>query len=874
MRTTLLTAGAQLGPYRIEGPLGAGGMGEVYRATDTRLHREVAIKVSAERFGERFEREARAIASLNHPNICQLYDVGPNYLVMELVEGESPKGPLPIETALNYARQIADALEAAHEKGIIHRDLKPANLKITPGGVIKVLDFGLAKTFTGPSQVQQGSIPPTENMTLTEAGMILGTAAYMSPEQAQGKPVDKRADIWAFGVVLHEMLTGQRLFQCDTLSGTLVAVLTKEPAWDRIPAKAQSLLRSCLEKDPKRRLRDIADAWRLLEEEKTEKAPNAAPRTRALWIVAGALAVALAITVALWAPWRRLPPGADPVRFQMQLNVLGQLGRVTVSPDGRQLAFAAPGSDGVNRIWVRAMDSVDARALPGAETGSDNGLVIWSPDSRFIAFGGGGKLKKIALSGGLAQTLCDLRGAMMEGSWSRGGVIVLGSLTGGLMRVSEVGGALTPLTALDKSRDETYHMIPSFLPDGRHFLYLRVSKTAPEKNGIYAGSLDAKPEEQDSRQLLATTIGAAYAPSPGPGSESGQLLFMREGKLMAQPFNPQRLELTGVPAPVAERVNTYIDLGLFSTSIGVLVYRTVDENLQLTWLDRGGKVLDRVGESGHYTSVALSPDGTRVMVSRVSPETSVKNDLWMLDFSPPRTTRFTFSAYSNYPVWSPDGSHIVFHAASPDGAVDLYRKPASGATEQELLLHSTNGELAPTSWSHDGRYLLFAVRNPRTKLDLGVLSLEAQSKPVPFLQTGANEREGHFSPDEHWVAYTSDESGRDEVYLRTFPGASKRVMVSIAGGASPRWRADGKELLYLAADGKLMSVEVTPGRESQPGTPKPLFQAPRIFEASCSCMPDWDVTADGKRFLFAMPTEQSTQATFNVVLNWQAGLKK
>ncbi len=859
------SAGDKLGPYEIVSPIGKGGMGEVYRATDTRLDRDVAIKTSRQQFNERFEREARAIAALNHPNICQIYDVGPNYLVMELVEGESPKGPLPIETALNYARQIAEALEAAHEKGIIHRDLKPANLKITPGGIVKVLDFGLAKTFAGASD-------STADKSLTEAGMILGTASYMSPEQAEGRPVDKRADIWALGVVLHEMLTGQRLFQCDTVSATLVAVLTKEPTWDRIPAKAQRLLRSCLEKDPKRRLRDVADAWRLLEEEKSENAPSAAPRIRMSWVMAGALALIVALAVALWAPWRTAPPAAETVRFQLPLDVLGQT--VTVSSDGRQLAFAAPGSDGVSRIWVRAMDSADAHALPGAEVGPDNGVIVWSPDSRFIAFDGGGQLKKIALSGGLAQTLCDLHGITVGGSWNRDGVIIFGRTTGGLMRVSALGGTPSPVTALDKSRDETYHMIPSFLPDGRHFLYLRVSTAVPENNGIYVGSLDAKPEEQDSSQLLATTIGAAYVPSPLSGPESGQLLYLREGKLMAQPFNARRLKLTGVPVLVAERVNTYIDLGLFSASTGVLIYRTVEENLQLTWRDQGGKILGRVGEAGHYTSVALSPVGAQVMVSRVSPETSVKDHLWMLDFSPPRTTRFTLTPYSNYPIWSPDGSYIVFSAASADGAIDLYRKQASGANEAELLLHSPNGELTPTSWSRDGHYLLYTVRNPRTQLDLGWLSLEPGSKPVPFLQTGANEREGHFSPDGHWVAYTSDESGRDEVYLRTFPGAGERVTVSIAGGASPRWRADGKELFYLAADGNLMSVDVTPGRESQRVTPKPLFQAPRVFEASCSCLPDWDVTADGKRFLFAMPAEQSTRATFNVVLNWMATLKK
>jgi eukaryotic-like serine/threonine-protein kinase len=861
-----LPPGTRLGPYEILGPLGAGGMGEVYRATDTRLHREVAIKVSPEHFSERFEREARAIAALNHPNICHLYDVGTNYLVMELVAGESPQGPLPIETALNYARQIADALEAAHEKGIIHRDLKPDNLKINPDGVVKVLDFGLAKTFTEASETEQGTIAPTQSKSITGAGTVLGTSGYMSPEQAQGKISDRRADIWAFGVVLHEMLTGQRLFHGETISGTLVAVMTKEPEWDRIPAKVQRLLRSCLEKDPKRRLRDIADAWKLLDEE-----PGAAvPRARRSWFAGVSLALAAAVGVALWAPWRRPMPSSDPIRFQIPLNVTGEDGSLKVSPDGRYLAFAAVASDGVTRIWVRAMDSVDARPLPAAETDPVVGAIIWSPDSRFIAFDSGGKLKKIDLSGGLAQTLCELPGPAIGGAWSREGVIVLGSLTGGLARVSALGGALIPLTKLDTSRNEAYHVLPFFLPDGRHFLYLRVSKTAPEKTGLYVGSLDVQPGDQGVKQVLATTTGAAYAASRG--ARFGYLLFQQDGKLMAQQFDAERLELLGVPVPLADRIGSYIDVAEFSASPSVLVYRAGDENLQLTWFDRDGKDLGRVGPAARYASLALSPDQKRVIVSRVNPQTSVKNELLLMDLSPERTTRFTSNAYSNFPVWSTDGSRVAFHTSTPGAPTDLYQKLASGAKEQELLVHS-NEDKQPTSWSQDGRSLLYVSHNPVTKADLWTVSTERDSKPLPFLRTESSEHDGQFSPSGHWVAYTSDESGRDEVYLRTFPDGADKVPVSTAGGGSPRWRGDGKELFYLASDGKLMAVDILPGHESQPGTPKALFQASRVFDASCSCMPDWSVTADGKRFLFAVPTEQSPQAPFTVVLNWMAGLR-
>ena len=868
---TKLTAGVMLGPYRVESKLGQGGMGEVWKAHDTRLGRSVAIKVSAAQFSERFNREARAVAALNHPNICTLYDVGPNYLVMELVEGHVPKGPLPLEKALHYARQIADALQAAHEKGIIHRDLKPANLKITPDGTVKVLDFGLAKTIHATS-------PPTEEdatqtAALTAAGAILGTAPYMSPEQAEGKPSDKRADIWAFGVVFHELLTGQRLFPGQTASETLVAVLTKTPEYDRIPTKVQRLLRSCLEKDPKRRLHDIADAGPLLDDDAPVPVPTG--RNRTPWMVAGALAAGMAATLAVawWAPWRTLPPAPKPVRFQVSLNVGRLNGMANVSPDGLHLAFAAAGGDGVNHIWIRDLDAVEAHELTGADSGQQpTAALIWSPDSRFIAFDSGGKLKKIAIAGGLAQTLCNLPSpVMVGGSWGRDGVITFGNINGyGIMRVSEAGGTASAVTVPDESRGEAYHVEPTFLPDGRHFLYLRTFKGAPEKNAAYVGSLDVQPGQQDSKPLLATTIGPTYVQPEGTGT--GQLLFLREGTLMAQPFNAKRLELTGVPEPVAGGVFSFMDKGMFSASPGVLAYRNAIGDSQLTWRDRGGRVAGTVGEAGRLQSLALSPDGRRVAVARANAQTSAKVEIQMLDLTPARATRFTSAAYANLPVWSPDGNRIIFHSQALNGGVEMYQKPATGSSDQARLLPST-GEPAsalswarPTSFSPDGRYLLYESSSPNKQWDLWSVSLDPPSKPVPFLQTGGNDQDGQFSPQGRWVAYTSDESGREEVYLRTFPEAGESIPVSSTGGHSPRWRADGKELFYLAADGKLMSVEITPGRESHPGTPKALFQANAV-------LPSWSVSADGQRFLFAIPTQQNTQPVFTVVLSWMAALK-
>ena len=886
-------SGTKLGPYEILAPLGAGGMGEVYRARDSKLNRDVALKIlpamftdDAERMS-RFRREAQVLASLNHPNIGSIYGLEEwnnlRVLVLELVEGPTladriTEGAIPLEEALAIAQQIAEAVAYAHEKGVTHRDLKPANIKITPEGNVKVLDFGLAKVLEGPKNLDSDlSQSPTGGNPTTLEGVILGTAAYMSPEQAKGKPVDKRADIWAFGVVLYELLTGVHLFQRDTMSDTLAAVLKEEPDWNRIPTKVCPLLRHCLEKDPKRRLRDIGDMHLLLE---TASVPA---ETRRPWLAWGAVAVFLVAFAALSVVhFREKPLVSAPIQFQVFASEsLLQGLSFAVSPDGRHLAFSAVGSDGVARLWIRDLDSLEIRALPNSYAANlriTPSVVVppffWSPDSRFIGFQSGGKLAKIEISGGPAQTLCDVQGTVVGGSWNRNGVIVFADSVRGLTQVSAAGGVASPLTTIDPSRKEIVHVLPSFLPDGRHFLYLRAS-SIPENSGVYLGSLNTKPEEQDSRRLLATTSGPVFVPSSN--SDSGQVLFLRQGTLMAQPFDARRLEPSGEAVPVAEKVGSFLDYGFFSASSnGVLVYRSgAGLDYQLTWLDRQGRVLAKVAEPGRYNSLALSPDGTRVAVSRTNPENTPNWDVWLLDVGRNTSTRLTYEQVrATFPVWSADGSTVFFDSIR-GSEVNLYLKLASGAGDERLLLKSDPGYKYATSSSRDGRFLLYTAENPQTKTDLWVLPLQGDRKPTPLLRTEFNERSGQFSPDGHWIAYTSDESGSDEIYVREFSSGSAqgsgdaagKWLISKGGGTDPRWRGDGRELFYVASDGKLMSVDIDTKPVFAAGTSRPLFQLPPGVSGV-------DVTADGSRFLIGVPVAQSASVPFTVVLNWATTLKK
>ena len=885
-------SGTKFGAYEILAPLGAGGMGEVYRARDTNLNRAVALKIlpalfthDAERIA-RFRREAQVLASLNHPNIGSIYGLEESNnlwaLVLELVEGPTladriKGGAVPLEEALAIAQQIAEAVAYAHEKGVTHRDLKPANIKITPEGTVKVLDFGLAKVLEEPKQLDfDPSYSPTCSNPTTVEGMILGTAAYMSPEQAKGKPVDKRADIWAFGVVLYELLTGGHLFQRETVTDTLAAVLKDEPDWNRIPVKVRPLLQHCLERDPKRRLRDVGDMHLLLE---VASVPLKIHRPWLAW--SAATVFFMAVGALSLIHFREKPFVPPPVQFQISPpGNLPQGDAFAVSPDGRHLAFAATGSDGVARLWIRDLQSLEVRALSDSYPVSvvHHRVVppfFWSPDSRFIGFQAGRKLAKIEISGGPAQTLCDVHGIVVGGSWNRDGVIVFAENTRGLMQVSAAGGVASPLTTFDPSRKEVVHVLPSFLPDGRHFLYLRASRTA-ENSGIYVGSLNNKPEEQDSRRLLASTSGPVYVPSSD--SDFGHVLFLRRGTLMAQPFDAHRLKLSGEAVQVAAQVGSFIDYGLFSASSnGVLVYRSaVGQSYQLTWFDRQGRLLGTVAEPAGYNSMALSPDGRRVAASRTNPENTPNWDVWLIDVGRNTSTRLTYDQVrATFPVWSADGSSVIFGSIHENES-NLYLKLASGAGDQRLLLKSPAAEdTYATSWSRDAHFLLFTVENRETKSDLWVLPLEGDHKPTPFLRTEFNESSGQFSPDGHWIAYTSDESGGDEIYVREFSsgsaqgswGGASKWLISKGGGTDPRWRGDGKELLYVAPDGKLMSVDISVNHVFEAGAPKPLFRLPPGFIGG-------DVTADGRSILVGVPLAQNASVPFTVVLNWQTSLKK
>ncbi|MGO9257124.1 MAG: protein kinase domain-containing protein [Bryobacteraceae bacterium] len=861
-----LSLGDQFGSYTLISPLGEGGMGEVWKARDTRIDRIVALKVAKADFGERFEREARAVAALNHPNICTLYDVGPNYLVMEFIEGESPKGPLPLDTALGYARQIAAALEAAHEKGIVHRDLKPANIKIKPDGAVKVLDFGLAKTVEAPSGDPQSS--PTLTISATRVGVILGTAAYMSPEQARGKSVDKRADIWAFGVVLYEMLTGRMLFQGEDLGETLASVMKDQPNLRGVPAEVRRLLESCLEKDPKKRLRDIGDAWRLLED--AEPAPaQGALRARRGWVAPIAAAVfALVAAAVSFVHLRETPPEVATVQTTIlppDNTTWDALGLPAISPDGRRIVFGAQTADGKTPLWVRPLDGLTAQPLAGTEGAT---FPFWSPDSRFLAFFADDKLKKIDASGGPVLTLADAPGAR-GGSWSPLGVILFtknGGINSAMLRVSASGGAAMPVPG-------AMGRLPWFLPGGRYFVYEGDLEESQRANGrkvaIRVNSLDGG----QAKTLLQADSNAVYA--------QGHLLFVRENTLMAQPFDAKRLATAGEAVPVAERVQSVLanrPAGVFSVSqTGLLAFRTSEGQGGdvLTWFDHGGKRGATVGDAANFGSdLRLSPD-QKSLASGILERGGTQ--IWIYDLSRGVRTRLTLDAAPSVdPVWSPDGRSIAF-ASRRKEHVDLYRKSANGVGFEELL-YAGDLDKYPTSWSPDGKFLLYYTAGGR--LEIWALPLTPDQpggprKPFPVVQGPSINAGGQFSPDGRWIAYRSDESGRNEVYATPFPpGTGGKRLISSAGGALPRWRGDGKEIFYEAPDRQMMAAEVAvKGGALEVGQVRALFRSPGGNTAGASARA-YDVTADGQRFLIPVPAEEKAPQPLTLIQNWAAGLKK
>jgi serine/threonine protein kinase len=874
--------GSRLDHYEIVELIGKGGMGEVYRAKDTRLPRDAAIKVSAQQFSERFAREAKIIAALNHPNISTLYDIGPNYLVMELVEGPTladriKEGPLSLDEASAIARQIADALDYAHEKGVVHRDLKPGNIKIRPDGLVKVLDFGLAKV--GGTPVAPSDESPTITVGQTQAGMILGTAAYMAPEQAKGKEVDKRADIYAFGLVFYEMLSGVRPHQGDTLQETMASVLKDDPDLSKVPAQAHRLLKRCLEKDPQKRLKHVGDVMSLLDDAPSSEAglppaAVAAPPKRWLWpSVAAGVAVMAGAALAFWAPWRS-QPNLTPVRFEVAESDKMKFfsgGAMAVSPDGHWMVFPATGDDGIARYWLRSLDTVEARPLPGTE-----GAFVpasWSWDSRYVVFTslGSNKLKKVDIQGGPPQTLTDVPSQINGAAWTRDGVIIAGIAAGSrpLFRVSASGGVAAPATVL--AQGESRHLWPQLLPDDHHFLYLKVC-TDPNKTGIYAGSVDSKPEEQSQRRLLATNRQAYYAPSANGGV--GHLIFLRDSTLMAQPFDPVKLQLSGEPAAIADGVDTFpgASYGLFSVSdTGVLVYRaSAGSKLVTTWFDPNGKPAGMLGEPGEYANPAVSPDATRVAVAAGA---AGSRDIWILDVARNSSTRFTFDpANDDNPLWSPDGKNIVF-SSNRKGESRLYIKPADGSGEERLL---TDQPGEATSWSKDGRFLLFTNASPKTGNDIWTLPnpglASGDAKPMPLLATQFNEQDAQVSPDGRWIAYQTNESGASDIYVRPISdegnGGGAKWLISKGLSLYPRWRSDGKEIFYATPNLDIMAVDIDTSKGFQAGTPRRLFTAPPPLLTV-----RWSMTADAKRFLFITTPNGGRPAPFTVVLNWAAGLK-
>ena len=886
-----LTPGARLGSYEIAAAIGAGGMGEVYRATDSRLKRVVAIKVlpaavaaDADRLA-RFQREAEVLASLNHPNVAAVYGLEKTpdctALVMEFIDGDDLSqriagGAIPMDEALAIAKQIAAALEAAHEQGIVHRDLKPANIKVRPDGSVKVLDFGLAKAME--PAVADGATAAITSPALTGVGTILGTAAYMAPEQAKGRSVDKRADIWAFGVILYEMVTGKPLFAGDTVVETLAAVVTKAPDLSLAPAAVRPLLRATLESDPRRRLRDIGDAFRLLETT-TPRSEPIARQSRAL-VVGLALAAIAALVVAGFA-WTRPPAAQASAPLRLQINFppgASPDAGMALSPDGRRLAFIVVDPKGLQSVWMRELDSFEARPVPGTENVQTVPL-FWSHDSRWLAFVSDGGLQRVNVVEG-GDPVVVRPGGEIGGDWNAEGSIIFGTNPanrdggrGGLFRVPAAGGDLVPLTVVDTARGDYAHHHPTFLPDGRRFLYLRTARPQ-ERSGIYLGSLDTKPENQSTERLIATEYGPVFFVQ-SPDSASGLLFFLRDNVLLAQRFDPERVALSGDPIRVASPVGSFIDRALFSVSRGgTIVYTTSATALtrQLAWVDRDGKVLNSVGSAATLQEVALSPDGASAAVA--IPDllsSSARTELWIWNLARGTQTLFSIGTGVFAPVWSADNTRLAF----TDGN-NLYERPVTALEDARLIFRAAPGDqIRPTAWSPDGRIILVSRENPQAGRDIWAVS-RADGKATPLIFTPAAERDGRFSPDGKWVAYTGVDASGQNVYVTGVDNSSGTVKVaggpwrvSSGGGRNPIWRADSHEIHYEGPE-SMMAVPVFTDAGFTVGSASVLPAFTTTTRMLATRTGFIDVTADGKRFLVARSVDApTTRAPVHVLLNWR-----
>jgi serine/threonine protein kinase/Tol biopolymer transport system component len=885
--------GQPLGSYNVLALIGSGGMGEVYRALDTKLGREVAIKVLPATFlGDperlaRFKREAQMLAALNHPNIAVIHGLeqsgDTHFLVMELIQGETLAdrvargGVLTVTEAVSVCLQVADALEAAHEKRIIHRDLKPANIEVTPEGIVKVLDFGLAKAF----EIESAGGEKSSSRT-TALGLILGTPAYMSPEQARGKPVDRRTDIWAFGCVLYELLTAKPPFGGETTSDTIASLLEHEPDWQALPRSTPrrivELLGRCLQKDPRDRLRDIGDARIELAQLRRESSDaiaveRSAPsrRTRSLerfaWL-AGVLLL-LAILLAVYRPSNQERPTNETIRSEILPPEGAAFGSLALSHDGRQLAFVTTRS-GKRQLWVRTMANAAQLPLAGTE-----GAVhpFWSADNLHIGFFADGKLKRIPASGGAAQVLADAPMGL-GGAWNQDGVIVFSpSFNTPLYRVAATGGPSTPLTQLDESDREVSQRWPSFLPGGRRLLYFSVSAqpavSGPGNTGtLFAGSLDGTIK----KRLLVSAYGADYM-------SGGYVVFARGAALLAQRFNPDTLTLEGQDlttlsddmemGPVLEGPSFTL-----SASGDVLVYRRrgqpASEQRELRWIARDGSIIGTVGSPDRYWSARVSPDGRFVAAEIEDPDTRA-NNIWIYDTAKATRTRFTFGRTPDATaVWSPDGRTVVFGSRGIGQRYSLFTKPANGSGPEKTLLQSA-GDLFAEDWSQDGRFLLFTEMNPSEKSGAGiwVLPMRENAEPRPLFRSASDDRYPHFSPNGRWVAYRSNESGRNQIYVIPFGEPGGKWQISSDGGDWPAWRPDGQELYFVSPDNELMAAAVRAAGSTFAITdPEVLFKINVLGGHG----ERFGATADGRRFL-ALVNKDDAPRPLGAVIHWSAALK-
>ena len=878
-----LASGDRLGVYEVRDLIGAGGMGEVYRGHDTKLIRSVALKILPDAFAgnpdrlARFKREAQVLASLSHANIGAIFgfeEAGTVHaLVLELIEGPTladrlASGPLALDDALPIAKQIAEALEAAHAQGIVHRDLKPANIKVRPDGTVKVLDFGLAKAVADESPAAGVSLPPTiTSPALTQLGVILGTAAYMSPEQARGKAADKRSDIWAFGAVLYEMLTGKRAFEGDEISDTLANILKSQPDWSALPADTppaiRRVLQRCLEKDPKRRTHDIADARLDLDEKDMPAAAVALPaRSKLVSAERIVWTLLVAAVAALAAYGMRREPIEPPqvVRFEIEPpggNFFGSgsgMGRAdgtsntVVAPDGTQLVFASTDKAGRTQLWIRRLDSFTSRPLAGTDGAA---MPFWSPDGRAIGFYAAEKLKRFEMADGAVQTITDAAGVPRGAAWGSLDVIVFAVGTPPrLARVSARGGEVAELP----SAGIVFPRYPVFLPDGRHFLFsARVQSPQPAVS-VMLSSIEPGFEP---RPVVEGESNPAFAPPD-------RLLFARGERLMQQSFDVNRMEVTGAATPVIEQVlfNPGSGRADFSVSAnGVLTFRsTTNRTNQFAWFDRSGTLLETIGPPGLYRTPDLSPDGRYLAYADIN-----QRDIWILDLLRNVPSRFTSSpASETAPVWFPDGSKIAYR--SDQGG--MFEKDVSGTgTERVLLKDNVNG---PDQVSADGKWVLYFMVTPNGDQDVYVMPLTGDRRPQMIVQTPFPDVEPQFSPDVRWLAYASSENGRNEVYVQGFPSTGRRWQVSSSGGRQPLWRADGKELYFVSDDRRFFAVDVSEQAGSiEFGVPKLLFEMrANVFNSRNSYIP----SRDGKRFLVNMLLD-ADDAPISVVQHWQGAVR-